>query len=100
MMMAAGYLDEVRGLLEAGVSREAKPMRSLGYRHLADHLLESLPLDEAVRRTRRDSRKFARKQRTFLRGLGGFSPVDPRDQEAILAAATEALGPEDASRNN
>ena len=93
MMMERGYLDEVRRLLDAGVPRTAKPMRSLGYRHLADHLLDGLALDEAVRRTQRDSRRFARKQRTFLRGLGDFRQLDARDREALLEAAREALGP-------
>jgi tRNA dimethylallyltransferase len=82
-MMAAGYLDEVRGLLERGYARTLKPMTSLGYRHLADHLLDGLPLDEAVRRTVRDTRQFARKQRTWLRSLGWPAA----DDDAGLVAA-------------
>ena len=91
LMMERGYLAEVEALLAEGVPREAKPMRSLGYRHLADHLCDGLELDEAVRRTRRDTRKFARKQRTFLKGLGGFERVDPRDRDAVLRAAERAF---------
>jgi len=91
-MMERGYLGEVRRLVQAGVPRDCKPMRSLGYRHLADHLLDGLDLGEAVRRTQRDSRKFARRQRTFLRGLGGFRPLDARDRAAALAAAAAAFG--------
>jgi tRNA dimethylallyltransferase len=92
-MMERGYLAEVRRLLDAGVPRTAKPMRSLGYRHLADHLLDGLELAEAVRHTQRDSRRFARKQRTFLRGLGGFRQVHAADRAAVLQAAEEAFGP-------
>lgn len=69
-MMAAGYLDEVRALLDRGWSRSLKPLLSLGYRHLAAHLAGELPLDEAVRLTKRDTRHLARKQRGFLRSLG------------------------------
>ena len=69
-MMADGYLEEVRRLLAAGVPRHDKAMSSLGYRHLAEHLLDGLPLAEAVARTVRDTRTFARKQRTWLRSLG------------------------------
>lgn len=68
-MMEDGYLAEVERLLES-FDRSLKPMRSLGYRHLADHVLDGLDLDEAVRRTQRDSRRFARKQRTWRRHLG------------------------------
>lgn len=72
-MMAAGCLDEVRALLEAGYGRTLKPMRSLGYRHLAAHLAGELTLEEAVDLTRRDTRRFARKQRGFLR-VARFTP--------------------------
>ena len=86
-MMEAGYLDEVARLLEAGVSRLAKPMRSLGYRHLADHLLDGVPRDEAVRRTQRDTRRFARKQRNWSRQLGWPGGPDPRARAEQAAAS-------------
>lgn len=68
-MMAAGYLDEVRALL-ARYPRTLKPFRSLGYLHLSAHLAGELDLAEAVRRTQRDTRHLARKQRMFLRNAG------------------------------
>ncbi len=89
-MMARGYLEEVRGLLEAGVPRDAKPMRSLGYRHLADHLCDGVPLDEAVRRTQRDTRRFARKQRTWRNTLG-WPRITADPEGAALAAAEVAF---------
>lgn len=90
-MLTAGLLDELSGALAAGVSPDAKPLRSLGYRHFVDHLQSGLDLDEATRRTQRDTRKFARRQRALLRNLGGFRPVDARDLETIGAAADEAF---------
>ena len=68
--MAAGYLEEVRGLLARGYDRTLKPMLSLGYSSLAAHLAGEIPLEEAVRLTKRDTRHFARKQRMFLRNFG------------------------------
>ncbi|MCB9683763.1 MAG: tRNA (adenosine(37)-N6)-dimethylallyltransferase MiaA [Alphaproteobacteria bacterium] len=92
-MMAAGYLDEVRRLLDDGVGRDLKPMQSLGYRHLCDHLLDGLPLDEAVRRTARDTRHFARKQRTWMRQLGYPRVEPPHLDEALRAAARAFTSP-------
>ena len=89
-MMDAGYLDEVRGLLDSGVDPGCKPMCSLGYRHLAEHLLAHLPLDEAVRRTQRDTRRFARKQKLMFRSVGGFESLTT--VEGVLRAATTAFG--------
>jgi tRNA dimethylallyltransferase len=94
-MMGAGYLDEVRRLLAQGYGRQLKPMQSLGYRHLAAHLAGELALDEAVRLTQRDTRHFARKQRTFLRSLGLTPASDP--VAAGWAAARRAFGQAPAS---
>jgi tRNA dimethylallyltransferase len=93
MMMDRGYLDEVRRLLEAGYDRSLKPMQSLGYRHLADHLLDGLDLDEAIWRTRRDTWRFARKQRGWSRQHGDWERVDARDRDAVLEVATVVWGP-------
>lgn len=91
-MMAAGYLDEVAGLLAAGWSRALKPMRSLGYLHLAAHLAGELELEEAVRRTQRDTRHLARKQRMFLRNAGYVPGGDPEEaaRRAFHAVARRA----------
>jgi len=68
-MMEGGYVAEVRALLDAGFERGLKPMQSLGYRHLCDHLLDGVDVAEAVRCTQRDTRRFARKQRNWKRSL-------------------------------
>jgi len=75
-MVAAGYVEEVSGLLEAGWDPSLKPLRAFGYRHLVEHVRGGLELDEALRRTARDTRRFARKQRTWSRGLN-WQPVGP-----------------------
>lgn len=92
-MMERGYLAEVQRLLDAGYDRGLKPMQSLGYRHLADHLLDSLPLDEATWRTRRDTWRFARKQRGWSRQHPQWERVDAQDRAGVLAAARGTWGP-------
>ncbi len=67
-MLEAGWIDEVRALLEAGFG-EARAMRSVGYRQVADALASGAPIDiptlhDAVYRA---TRVFARRQRTWLR---------------------------------
>lgn len=91
-MMADGYLDEVQRLLNAGYSPTLKPMQSLGYRHLAEHLRGDLGLDDALERTRRDTRRLARKQRTWMRSLH-YTRALPEHLHAALLAAEHAFGP-------
>jgi tRNA dimethylallyltransferase len=60
-MMAHGWREEVERLIAAGHG-ETRPMGALGYRQLRAHLRGGLPLEEAVRQTKRDTWRFARRQ--------------------------------------
>jgi tRNA dimethylallyltransferase len=77
-MLEQGYIEELQSALQRGVSRDARPLRSFSYRHLVDHLDGALTLDEALRRTERDTWRLARKQRTWARGMG-WEPVGPKE---------------------
>ena len=65
--LAAGFVDEVRGLAArpGGLSRTAR--QALGYRELLDHLEGNSPLDAAVEEAVRRTRQFARRQRAWFR---------------------------------
>jgi tRNA dimethylallyltransferase len=65
-MFRQGLLDEVRHLLEKGYGRELKPMGALGYRHCIAHLLDGVPLAAAVDAMKRDTRRYAKRQETWL----------------------------------
>ena len=65
-MMAAGWVEEVRQLLAAGVDEEMTPMVALGYRDIAAHLRGEIDEAELLRRVERDSMRFARRQATWF----------------------------------
>ena len=66
-MLAAGWVDEVRALIESGYAG-ARAMRSVGYKQIADALgrgaIDQPTLSEAIYRA---TRVFGRRQRTWLR---------------------------------
>jgi tRNA dimethylallyltransferase len=64
-MLAAGWLDEVRELCARGYG-QTHPMGALGYRQLAAYLRGELSWDQAVWQTRRDTWRFARRQRNWF----------------------------------
>ncbi len=66
-MLAAGWIAEVEKLLAAGYDARHKAMRSLGYRQLVEHLAGRLSLEEAVAAIKAETRRYARRQRTYLR---------------------------------
>jgi tRNA dimethylallyltransferase len=84
-MIAAGLLQEVRALRDAGYGPELASMRAIGYRHMQP-VVEGLDtLANVLEAMKRDTRQFARRQRTWLRGEAGVSWVDPADAAAIAA---------------
>jgi tRNA dimethylallyltransferase len=83
-MIEAGLLREVRDLRERGYGPELKPMQAIGYRHIqpvadgADTLVNALPAMQA------DTRRFARRQRTWIRAVPDVHWHDPRDPESVF----------------
>jgi tRNA dimethylallyltransferase len=68
MMVKDGFLQEVEGLLQAGYSRKLPSMTGLGYAELTAHILDNLPLDEAIALTKNNTHDFIRRQYTWFRG--------------------------------
>ena len=66
-MMENGLVREVEGLLAAGFSPCQKPLRAIGYKEICAHLAGEYSLDEAVRIIKRDSRRYAKRQMTWLK---------------------------------
>jgi len=66
-MMAAGLLEEVRGLVARGYSYSLPAMSGLGYRQIGSYLREEVSLDEAVQLIKRHSRRFVRQQYNWFR---------------------------------
>ena len=94
-MIEAGLVDEVRRLLARGVPPEATAMQAIGYKEIVPHLTEGLPLEEAVERLKRDTRRYAKRQLSWFRRMHGIEWVDVTEEgnffthlEAIHAIIT------------
>ena len=65
-MMEKGLLEEVRALLEGGLSPDAQSMQGLGYKELAPVVLSHAPLHDAVSLIKLRTRHFAKRQLTWF----------------------------------
>ena len=84
-MMAAGFLDEVRGLRDRGdLSARHPSMRAVGYRQLWAHLEGEYALEEAVARGVAATRQLAKRQLTWLRGEASGTWLDPDGQQSAV----------------
>jgi tRNA dimethylallyltransferase len=66
-MVEEGLVDEVRKLREMGYGEELKPMQSIGYKHINQYLDGEVTLDKAIELIKRDTKRFAKRQMTWLR---------------------------------
>ena len=62
-----GLVEETRWLLAQGYSRNLTSMKSLGFRQMAGFLEGEYDFEEAIRRLKRDTRHFAKRQLTWYR---------------------------------
>lgn len=96
-MLEAGWLEEVRRGMDAGIAATAKPFQFIGYGELREHLEGRRALAEAVAAIQQATRRYAKRQLTWFRreagvkwfaGFGG----DPQVIADILAYVTLQLG--------
>jgi tRNA dimethylallyltransferase len=70
-MLEAGFVDEVRGLLERGYSPELATLSAIGYGEIIEYLQGNITMEEAVTLIKRATRTFVRRQANW------FKPDDP-----------------------
>jgi len=91
MMMEAGLRDEVASLLAepAGLSRQAA--QAVGYAEMIDHLRGKCSLDQAFERIKINTRRLAKKQRTWHRRFRDVTWFDAAPDESTEALATRVI---------
>ena len=72
--LQAGLVEEVRGLLDQGLSGEEKPFESLGYKQVLAHLRGQMSLEQAMASTEIETRQYAKRQLTWFRGARKTTP--------------------------
>ena len=65
-MVAAGLFDEVKALLESGLSPDCTAMQAIGYKEAARALCGELTRQEAVALIQQGSRRYAKRQITWF----------------------------------
>ena len=71
-MMKDGLLDEVKALADKGFNPDMQSASALGYRHLLEHLKKNHGLEEFLALFKRDTRRFIKRQTTWISGEKSF----------------------------
>lgn len=85
-MFARGLVGEVEGLLARGVPATAPPFKSLGYKDVLLHLQGKGSLQEAIDRTKVETRQYAKRQMTWFRKMRDVRWGGSEDTAAAVLA--------------
>ena len=91
-MVKAGWIDEVRRLIETGLPPASKPFQFIGYSQWREFLQGGMSRETAVKQIQQATRRFAKRQITWFRRepgvqwLSGFG-----DEPEIFSSANELL---------
>ena len=94
LMLKDGLIEEVKGLLDMGCTREMVSMQGLGYKEIIDYLNGDISLEEAIYIIKRDTRHFAKRQLTWFRrerDVRWLNKSDFSSEEEILADMLEQM---------
>jgi tRNA dimethylallyltransferase len=91
-MFEAGLVDEVKGLLAAGYSDSDPGMRGIGYRQLLAMRDGCETLRDVRDRVAMATRRYAKRQITFIRAVPGVSWIDADRSDDVMARIEEFLG--------
>jgi tRNA dimethylallyltransferase len=92
--LSAGFIDEVRGLLERGFAPDLPSMSGIGYREVARYLNGALDLEAATQAFKQATHQYARRQMTWFNARPTITWLDAGEAtpERVLAALEVAGG--------
>lgn len=92
-MLERGLVEEVRGIRDMGYSSRIKPMQSIGYKQINQYLDGEISLEQAIELIKRDTKRFAKRQMTWLRNDSEIKWVEiPQGRSEIISFASAHFG--------
>ncbi len=68
IMIENGMLEEVRTVYEKGIKEDHQAYKAIGCRQLIDYFKGACTLEEAIDKIKQESRRYAKRQLTWMRG--------------------------------
>ena len=90
--LAHGLIEETKQLLAQGYQLDRAAMRGLGYRQVAEHLAGEYDVAEMVRRFKRDTRHYSKRQMTWFRKEPGIQWLTIEESESVQHTAALVIG--------
>ena len=84
--LAAGLVAEVSALLQIGYAKTLPALQGLGYKEIIPHLEGRLSLAEARTLLQRNTRRYAKRQLTWIRGDARYRWLEVEDDPPEVVA--------------
>lgn len=81
-MFARGLLEEVKGLLQGGVTATAQCMQGIGYKEIVEGLQKGASEQEMIELIQKNTRNYAKRQQTFFKRMQNHHFLAPQDATA------------------
>ncbi len=94
-MVEKGLVDEVKSLVERGLSIDNISMQGIGYKEIVEYLEGNIPLDKAVESIKQNTRHMAKRQVTWFKRERDVIYIDPfefENNEKIVDYMVEKIG--------
>jgi len=90
-MVNQGLVEEVRGLLDQGLSKKLQPFKTIGYREIIEFLDGERDFETTVELIKRNTRRYAKRQMTWFRRNSSMIWVDSCEEFARITTLMECF---------
>jgi tRNA dimethylallyltransferase len=90
-MLAAGFLDEVKGLVSRGYDNHYKSLQTVGYKEAFAFLRKEISYERMVELMKQNTRRFAKRQLTWFRRDARIRWFDVGEESEIPRIAEQVL---------
>ncbi len=89
-MLERGLVEEVRRIRDMGYASDIKPMQSIGYKQINQYLDNEISLEQTIELIKRDTKRFAKRQMTWLRNDKEIKWYDiPQNRTEVVKLASK-----------
>lgn len=91
IMIENGLVDEVKQLIDLGITNKNQCMQGIGYKEIYEHLVYGLSLNNAIELIKLNTRHYAKRQITFFKRLNNLQLLKPQPIEILASKVISEL---------
>ncbi len=90
-MSENGLIEEVKRLLDMGVKEDCPGMKTIGYREIIPYLKGKISKEEAIRKIKKNTRIYARRQEYFFKHFNSIKWFPPEKIEDLILMVSDLI---------